>query len=195
MYKYRPAIKADCLDIAKLYQISSDGVADYIWHKLAKDGENPLMVGRRRYEREGTDFSFENCTLVEKVSEPDEEEVTVAMMVAFPMLVDPESIEEDSVLIPFSVLEEDNSYYVCGVAVYEQHRGKGIGNELMAIAEADCVENGMNKLSLLVFDQNEGAKALYLRLGYVIKARHKVVPHELFHYSGDVLLMVKDLDL
>ncbi len=46
----RWATRADCLDIARLYQISSDGVADYIWTRLAAPDESLLEVGTRRYE-------------------------------------------------------------------------------------------------------------------------------------------------
>jgi len=81
------------------------------------------------------------------------------------------------------------------VAINESQRGKGLGKQLLAQAEIYCVKAGLSKLSLLVFDQNEGAKSLYHRLVYAIKARREVVPHEIFHYSGDVLLMVKDLNL
>lgn len=49
---FRPAIKADCGVIAQLYQISSDGVADYTWSNIAAADEDILDVGRRRHERE-----------------------------------------------------------------------------------------------------------------------------------------------
>lgn len=62
--QFRPAEKSDCRAIAFLYSISSDGVADYIWTKLAQPGEDILDVGRRRYEREDTLFSYQNCTVV-----------------------------------------------------------------------------------------------------------------------------------
>jgi hypothetical protein len=52
-HSIRPARKSECLRIAELYRISSDGVADYIWTKLAQPGEDILDLGRRRYEREG----------------------------------------------------------------------------------------------------------------------------------------------
>jgi hypothetical protein len=64
-YSIRPARKSECRRIAELYRIASDGVADYIWTKLAQPGEDILDVGRRRYEREGTPFSYENCKMVE----------------------------------------------------------------------------------------------------------------------------------
>jgi ribosomal protein S18 acetylase RimI-like enzyme len=186
-YTLRPAHKADCRRIAELYRISSDGVADYIWAKLAEPGEDLLDVGRRRYEREGTAFSYENCKMVELRGS------VVGMLVAFPMEVDEGYVETDPVLVPYRVLEEDQSYYVCGMAVDPEHRRKGIGKALMAEAEKTCRELGLRKLSLIVFEQNADAIRLYERLGYVEKRRHPVIRHPLIHYTGDALLMVKEL--
>src|SRR6185295_16170117 len=105
---------------AELYRISSDGVADYIWTKLSQPGEDILEVGRRRYEREGIPFSYENCKMVERQG------AVIGMLVAFPMDVDKEYHEPDPILVPYSVLEEDESYYICGMAVAPEHRRKGI---------------------------------------------------------------------
>jgi ribosomal protein S18 acetylase RimI-like enzyme len=184
----RPARKSDCRRIAELYRISSDGVADYIWTKLASPGEDILDVGRRRYEREGTLFSYQNCRMVECNGE------VIGMLVAFPMKVDAEYVETDPVLVPYSVLEEDESYYVCGMAIEAAHRGQGIGAQLLAEAERSARALGFRKLSLIVFEQNAGAKRLYERHGYVEKRRHAVVAHPLIHYAGDALLMVKHLE-
>jgi len=183
----RAARKSESRRIAELYRISSDGVADYIWSKLAQPGEDLLEVGRRRYEREGTPFSYTNCKMVELAG------VVVGMLVAFPMEVDEDYVELDPVLVPYSRLEEDHSYYICGMAVDARHRGEGIGAMLLAEAESACRTLGYDKLSLIVFEQNVGARRLYERHGYAEKRRHPVVSHPLIHYTGDVLLMVKDL--
>lgn len=167
--------------------MSSDGVADYIWTKLARPGEDILDVGRRRYEREDSPFSYRNCKLVEL------QEAVVGMLVAFPMEVDETYQVADPVLVPYSVLEEDQSYYICGMAVAESERGKGIGRTLLVEAEEDCRRCGLHKLSLIVFEQNVRAKRLYERFGYAESRRHPVVPHPLIHYTGDALLMVKSL--
>jgi ribosomal protein S18 acetylase RimI-like enzyme len=186
-YSIRPARKSECRRIAELYRISSDGVADYIWTQLAQPGEDILDVGRRRYEREGTPFSYENCKLVELRG------AVVGMLVAFPMRVDEAYVETDPVLFPYSVLEEDRSYYICGMAVDEAQRGKGIGNALLQEAERTARQLGFAKLSLIVFEQNAGARRLYERNGFVERRRHAVVAHPLIHYTGDALLMVKDI--
>ena len=80
------------------------------------------------------------------------------------------------------------------MAVEAAHRGQGIGTQLLAEAERSARALGFRKLSLIVFEQNEGAKRLYERHGYVEKRRHPVVPHPLIHYTGDALLMVKHLE-
>ena len=187
--KFRAAEKADCRTIASLYSISSDGVADYIWMKLAEPGENIFSVGQRRYERDNTLFSYENCTLATL------DGAIVGMLVAFPMTVDETAEPEtDPVLVPYSKLEEDNSYYICGVALFPDYRNRGVGTQLMQLAETHAVAIGLDKLSLIVFEQNADAKRLYDRLGYREIAREAIVPHPFIHYSGDAILMVKTVD-
>jgi ribosomal protein S18 acetylase RimI-like enzyme len=186
-YSIRPARKSECRRIAELYRISSDGVADYIWTKLAQPGEDILDVGRRRYEREGTPFSYENCKMVELQGS------VVGMLVAFPMEVDEGYEQADPILVPYSALEEDQSYYICGMAVEQEHRGKGMGTRLLEEAEQTCQRLGFAKLSLIVFEQNVKARRLYERGGYSERRRHAVVPHSLIHYTGDALLMVKQI--
>ena len=186
--QFRPAEKSDCRAIASLYSISSDGVADYIWTKLAQTGEDILDVGQRRYERENTLFSYQNCTLA------TQGETIVGMLVAFPMFVDETAEPEtDPVLVPYSKLEENNSYYICGVALFPEYRNRGIGTQLMKLAEDQAIAKGFAKLSLIVFEQNVGAKKLYDRLGYREIAREAIVPHPLIHYSGDAILMGKEV--
>lgn len=187
-YALRPARKEDCRRIAELYRLSSDGVADYIWSQLAEPGEDIIDVGRRRYEREGIPFGYQNCKLVEFQGH------TVAMMVAFPMEIDPDYVETDPVLVPYSVLEEDQSYYICGMAVELPHRRKGIGSMLLNEAEQDCREAGLEKLSLIVLEQKADVRRLYERAGYIEKQRHAIVPHPLIKYTGDAILMVKHLE-
>ena len=188
--RLRAAAKSDCGSIAALYSISSDGVADYIWTTLAQPGEDILEVGRHRYEREDSAFSYRNCVVVEH------EDEVIGMLVAFPMHAEEttEDDEYDPVLAPYARLECDNSYYICGMAVFPEYRGKGIGTRLLQLAEGHALAKGFDTMSLIVFEQNNGAKRLYERFGYREIAREIVVPHPLIHYSGDAVLMVKHLE-
>ena len=186
-FTFRPAVKSECRKIAELYGISSDGVAEYIWTKMADPGEDVLHIGQRRYEQEDSVFSYRNCSMV------DLDETAAGMLVAFPMEIDDEYMESDPVLIPYSKLEEPDSYYICGMAVFPKYRGRGIGTQLLMLAEKNAREHELQKLSLVVFEQNEGAKHLYERSGYYEKAREPIVPHPLIHFDGNAVLMVKNL--
>lgn len=186
MIEFRAAKKEESRIIAELYSISSDGVANYIWTKLAKPGEDILDVGERRYEREDSVFSYKNCTIVEV------DGVIAGMMVAFPMVSDDE-IDEDPVLAPYSKLEEDNSYYICGVALYPEYRGRGIGHQFMALAKQQAMLKNLNKISLVVFENNEHALRIYKDLGYEEVKREKIVKHPMIQHTGDAVLMVKTL--
>ena len=187
---FRPARKDECKTIARLYSISSDGLADYIWTTIARPGEGILDVGEKRYSNEDLLFSYKNCLVAEFEGE------IIGMLVAFPMHL-PENTgpanETDPVLVPYTILEKDNSYYIMGVAVFPEYRGKGIGTRFLELAAKKALEYGLPQLSLIVFEQNEGAKRLYERHGFYEIMREKVVPHGLIHYTGCALLLVKEV--
>ena len=189
--RFRRARVEDCAKIAALYGISSDGVADYIWRKLAGPGEDPLEVGERRYAREDSVFSYKNCVVAEHNGE------VIGMLVAFPMESKPDQGEpegeEDPVLAPYGELERPGSYYVCGMALFPEHRGRGLGARMLGLAREEARRRGLAEMSLIVFEQNAGAKRLYERHGFREVDRRSVVPHELIRYTGDALLMVADV--
>ncbi len=187
---FRPARKDECRTIARLYSISSDGLSDYIWTSLARPGEDILDVGEKRYSNEDLLFSYKNCLVAEHDGE------VIGMLVAFPMhpAENPGAASDtDPVLVPYTILEKDRSYYIMGVAVFPEYRGRGIGTRFLELAAEKALEYGLPQLSLIVFEQNEGAKRLYERHGFYEIMREKIVPHELIHYTGYALLMVKDV--
>jgi len=184
----RPAGKSDCRIIAEYNRISSDGVCDYIWQRLAGSGDADLLdIGQRHFERDDTDISYRNASMVE-----DGEEV-VGMMLAYKMLVDADHVESDPVLRPYDILEQDQSYYIAAMAIKESHRGRGIGGRLLALAEAQALEKGLARMSLVVLENNTDAFRLYQRNGYAMTARETTVPHPMIDHDGDALLMVKQL--
>ena len=93
----RPARQEDASDIARLFLISSDGLAAYIWRKTGVSDHALDEIGQARYARTDTAFSFENC-LVATI-----ERETVAMAHAFEMTSHPKGTsEEDPVLRPYA---------------------------------------------------------------------------------------------
>lgn len=197
--KIRPARREDSGAIAELFLIASDGLAAYIWSQLAEAGETPLETGRRRYAREDAAFSYRNCLVAEEDSR------VVAMLHSFPMPprdTGPEASANDNaaptvdpVLRPYAELEDPGSLYVSGLAVFSEHRGRGLGRRLMEEARRRAEALGQPRLSLICFEANQGALQLYRRLGFVAVDRRPLVPHPTLHYTeGDALLLVRGLD-
>ena len=186
---FRDAQAADAHAIAELYRMAAGGVADVAWDKLRDKDEDILDTGARRFAREGTGFSYQNCALGESRGR------IVALMHAYPMQVDadfdPETV--DPVLRPYTELEEAGSYYISGVAVRADLRGRGIGTKLLRMAELRAMTRGLNAVSLIAFAENKGSVRLYDRLGYKVVDSRAIVPHPAIPYGGSALLMVKEL--
>src|SRR5687768_12836007 len=121
----RPATRHDSRKIAELFKIASGGVAEYVWSTLASayPGLTPLEIGERRYASDEGAFSYKNCTVAELVGG------VIGMLHAFPMDDGPapEKAGEptDPVLEPYAKLEVPGSYYISGMAVFPEYRGKG----------------------------------------------------------------------
>ena len=194
-YSFRPATAGDAREIASLIAISSDGVAVIEWAEAAAaEGVEPLDIGERTYRNPTGAYSWRNCTIVEKDGK------IAGMLLAFGMPAadarDPQKrpkIDDTNVFAPYMYLEEPDSWYICGVALYPEHRGKGLGTRLMNVASAQARQNGFKTLSLVAFAQNEGSVRLYKRLGFKIVDYAPVIPHPLIHYNGKALLMVSRL--
>jgi len=184
----RPATPDDCRRIAELFRMSSDGVADYIWSRLQPDhpGLSLVEIGTRRYQRENTAFSYQNCLVAEHRGE------VVGMMHAF--VIEPQDApaparEVDPVLRPYAELEQPGSLYISSLSVVPRHRRQGLGRRFLAAARERARRLGCPALSLICLDQNKDAKRLYEREGFTTIDRRDVVPHPLIHAAGSALLM------
>lgn len=185
----RLAQRQDCADIAKLFLISSDGLAEYIWGQMNMPGLTLQEIGERRYAREGVAFSYENCLTAERNG------AMIGMLHSFPMVRDEtctDKEEQDPVLKPYSGLADYDSLYISSVAVYPEYRGQGMGTRLLDAARERCRALGLSRVSLICFEPNAKAMQLYQRLGYKEQGRHPIVPHPALHYSeGDAVLLVQ----
>ena len=194
---YRPAQADDSRFIAEMIDVSSDGIALIEWAQAAQATGNrtALDIGAESYSSDEGDYSYRNCYLAERSGQ------LAGMLLSFAMharetgeIVSAPPFDGTDVFAPYKYLEEPNSWYICGVAVTPEHRGRGIGRELMLIARKQAIKNGYDRLSLVVFEKNKTAVRLYQKLGYKVVKRAPVVPHPLIRCSGDALLMVAPAD-
>jgi len=181
----------DCYELARLFRIASSGVADYMWSRLAPKypGLTPLEIGARRFAREEGNFSYRNCVVAEQ------DGAVTGMLFTFPIEEGHEADDQptDPILKPYEELEIPGSFYICALALLPGFRGRGVGTEMLSIAREQAHHRGFGTLSLLVFEQNEGALGLYERNGFRVAGRAPVVAHELIDHTGDVLLMASKI--
>jgi ribosomal protein S18 acetylase RimI-like enzyme len=190
---YRPAQARDSRFIAEMIDVSSDGIALIDWTETAQavGNKTALDVGAENYSSGEGDYSYRNCFIAEQSGQ------LTGMLLSFTMntrepsdIVSAPPFDGTDVFAPYKYLEEPNSWYICGVAVTPEHRGRGIGRELMQIARKQAITHGHGRLSLVVFEENRTAIRLYQSQGYKVVKRAPVVPHPLIRCSGDALLMV-----
>jgi ribosomal protein S18 acetylase RimI-like enzyme len=190
---YRPATAGDSRFIVDMIDIASDGVALIDWTLTARAAgdRTPLDIGVERYAAEQGDYSYRNCWLAEVAGRG------AGALLSFPMpardaadVVSPPPFDGSDVFAPYKYLEAPETWYICGIALLPEYRGRGIGTQLLRIAAQQARQHGYDRLSLVVFEENTGALRLYRRLGYQVIDRAPIVPHPLIRCRGDALLMV-----
>lgn len=183
--RYRPARPSDARDIAKLFQITSEGVVDYIWSQHAQPGETLLDVGEKRYMRSGVDFSYENCVIAEA------EGRVIGMMHSYITREDPNPTPPtDPILAPYADMEVPDTLYISSLALHEGWRNRGLGVRFLELARQRAHELGLKGVSLIDYETNTGARRFYERNGFKAVKACTVVPHPLIRVAGEAYLMV-----
>ena len=181
---FRPAQRGDVREIARFFQITSEGGADYIWSLIAQPGEDLLEVGAARYAREGVNFSYENCLIAEHQGR------VIGMMHSYVMRHDPHAEPvTDPVLAPYADMEIPDTLYISSLALDEGWRNQGLGATFLQAAQARCDALGLDGLSLIDYAANTGARRFYERHGFHIVKTCQITPHPLFRVTGQAYLM------
>lgn len=79
--------------------------------------------------------------------------------------------------------------HILNIAVAPQHRGKGLGVELLKSVEREALKRKLFSLTLEVRESNEPAISLYKKSGYTVKGRRE----KCYDGKEDELLMWKTL--
>jgi ribosomal protein S18 acetylase RimI-like enzyme len=188
----RAATPDDAAAMADLVNFAGDGLALYLWGKMAGPGQDPWEVGRQRARRETGGFSYRNTVVVE------EDGKVVACLIGYPLPDAPEPIDYATMPPMFVALQElENlapaTWYVNVVAAYPEHRRRGLGTMLLRVAEELAVDTARKGLSIIVSDANMGARRLYERTGYKQIATRPAVKQDWKNPVEDWVLLVKRL--
>ncbi len=186
---FRYAVPADAAAMADLVHYASEGLALYLWTKIAAPGVEPWSIGRERAEREAGGFSYRNTVVAEADGR------VAAALIGYPLADAPEPMPADlpPIVVPLEELESlvPGTWYVNVLAAYPEQRGKGWGTALLGVAERLARATGKRGMSIIVTDSNTGARRLYERCGYRELARRAMVKNGWQHPGTDFVLLTK----
>ncbi len=184
----RRATAADAAALADFINFAGEGLPLYFWRQIARDGEDPWEIGRKR-QAERMEASA--------VFVIDEGGGAIACLTGYPVPALPEPVSDDELDIFRPLIELENlapsTWYVNVLAAYPEHRGRGYGTRLLALAEDIARDQELSAMSLIVASGNEGAGRLYQRIGYVETARRPIVKNGWDCDSTEWVLLVKPL--
>ena len=184
----RRATVADAAALARLVNFAGEGMPLYFWRQIARGGEDPWEIGRRRQGERVADST---------IFVVDEGGGAVACLTGYPVPAFPEPVgaDEPDIFRPLAELENlaPLTWYVNVLAALPEHRGRGFGARLLALAEDIARDRGLPAMSLIISSGNAGARRLYQRTGYVEIARREIVKDGWECASDEWVLLIKRL--
>jgi GNAT superfamily N-acetyltransferase len=188
---FRRATPADSEAMADLVHFASEGLAFYLWSRMAGPGGDPWAVGRERARRPAGAFSYSNAILAERDGR------VAAGLIGYPLADVPEPPPDNppAMFVPLNELEElvPGTWYVNVLAAYPEHCGKGLGTALLSLAEELARQTLRRGMSIIVADTNVGARRLYERCGYREVASRRMVKEGWVHPGTSFVLLAKRL--
>ncbi|MGI9400130.1 MAG: GNAT family N-acetyltransferase [Rhizobiaceae bacterium] len=188
---FRLATKEDAPILVQLVNHAGEGLPEYIWSKMAESSpgsekRDPWEIGRERQA---------NLASQGKIIVLQDDGLPVAGLTGYVIGPEPEPIPDDmpEMFKPLQELENaaPNSWYINVLATLPEHRGKGHGSKLLNCAEDIAVNHGLSELSLIVADNNKGARKLYERSGFVEQSRRPLVRENWITEGREWVLMTK----
>ncbi|WP_294229551.1 GNAT family N-acetyltransferase [uncultured Shimia sp.] len=117
---------------------------------------------------------------------------SLGCLIAYQKPENPQELTSDvsPLFEPLMLLEREayGTGYVFVLSTVAEARGEGIGSSLLTFAER-C--RGTRGMSLIVADNNTGARKLYERHGYKVSARRPIVKNGWESDGENWLLMIK----
>jgi ribosomal protein S18 acetylase RimI-like enzyme len=172
--------------LARLVNYAGEGMPLHLWTQMAGDGEDPWEIGARRQAAKA-----ERGQIVVI----DQGAGAVAGLTGY-RIDGPEPVDELPPLFrPLQELENlaPGSWYVNVLAAVPAARGRGLGTRLLGVAEDIARDEGLARLSIIVADDNAGARRLYGRQGYAEAARRSMVTDGWRTHGSEWVLLLKDI--
>lgn len=183
----RLATKWDGAALATLIGAASEGMAPYFWEQsVGKEGAMAYGAERMATRAEAGEWIV-----------VDEGAGALAGLSGYRIAENPDPIPDDMepLFVPLEELEHaaPGSWYVHVLAALPDQRGRGHGTRLLAEAERQARAIGCTEMSIIVADNNTGARRLYERTGFREADRRAMVKGDWQSDGSNWILMRRPL--
>ena len=190
-FRIRDGRSEDAAVLCELVNYAGEGLPLYLWEQSAGPDKTAWDVGFERAQREEGAFSYRNAHMALA------DDQVVGALIGYSIGPEPEPIGPDmpAMFVPLQELENlaPNSWYVNVLAAVPERRGEGVGTLLLSHADQVGREAGSTSMSIIVADNNSGARRLYERTGYAEIARRPMVKDGWENDGAEWVLLVKPL--
>ncbi|KIX13913.1 GNAT family N-acetyltransferase [Dethiosulfatarculus sandiegensis] len=185
-----PAQKKDCPHLARLAELASGGMSDFLFLDLVP-GKSPAEVMAISYATEGQPHSYEN-TIVARHNRK-----VIAMALCYDSkhhginqeMKDFFPSDRLLHLTDFYEARVEDSLYLSTLAVEPEYQGRSIGQNLIKSLKSKAQDKKLKSLALIVFKDNDKALRLYQKTGFEIVRSVRIDPHRLIPHKGGAYLM------
>jgi ribosomal protein S18 acetylase RimI-like enzyme len=165
---FRFATPDDAPALVDFVDYAGSGMPMIVWEALASPGNDARAVGVRMARGEDAPISYRNAVVA------DQGAGAIGTVIGHLLPPTPQPIGEGvhAITVPWQELRNEacGNWHLVALAAYPEHRGQGLGSEMLGIADRLRQASGANGISLLVADTNTGARRLYERFGFRLAA-------------------------
>lgn len=189
--QFRQACADDGTHLALFADMATRRLSSYVWNLSALAGQSMFEVGRSVICSDSDHPSyFRNWRVAEQNGE------VIGALNAY--VLPPPTATLLPTLEPLSGPRElkeiaAQTFYLSAVALYQEHRGLGLGAAMLNEADLMAQTSGATRLSLMLGSFNAKAHRLYLRHGFEERARRPFIAFAGSDTQGEWILMQKDL--
>lgn len=167
MLRIRPAAALDAEMLARLFDEADGGLSRPRWAAAALPGQTPWAVGAAEIASNRSRQALRDAWVAEG------DGMVVGAILAYRMTPALIGMDQPYARLKTLVL---GSWYIDSLAVLESRRHSGVGRSLLRAADDAARRAGCTRLSLLVYDNNPAAAALYARCGFTQTYAHPLPP-------------------
>jgi ribosomal protein S18 acetylase RimI-like enzyme len=189
---FRAARTADAYSLAELMILAGGGMYEFLLEEIAPKA---LLAGliAKSVKMEAGGFSWRHCFVAERDGR------IAGMINAYPAawlesqelkMLPPDRV---AVLDPIDQVQQWQSYLISGIAVRPGQRRQGIARRLLECAMRRAEAEGFSQASLNMWADNEAARTLFEKQGFIVEKLVEVPEHPALGHAGGSLLLVREV--